>query len=83
VTLAVVVGDVLKNMRLRARLSQAEVALRMGTYRPCVCRLERGIHDPQLQSILAYVQACGGCICEVTRAIDRELGLEPPSARAA
>jgi len=55
--------DALLKARQEAGLSQAEVALRMGTQAPSVARLERalatGKHSPSVATLRKYVKACG------------------------
>ncbi|SCC95888.1 Transcriptional regulator, XRE family [Thiomonas sp. X19] len=45
--------------RVRAGLSQAEVAQRMGTTQSVVARLESGKRPPSLRSVQRYAQAAG------------------------
>lgn len=45
--------------RKRMRLTQAEVARRMGTTQGEVSRLERGLSDPYLSTVRRYVMALG------------------------
>ncbi len=55
--------DALLKARQRAGLTQAEVAVRMGTLAPAVARLERslatGKHSPSIATVRKYVKACG------------------------
>ncbi|MFN5511062.1 MAG: helix-turn-helix domain-containing protein [Burkholderiales bacterium] len=55
--------DALLKARYEAGLSQAELAVRMGTHAPAIARLERslatGKHSPSLATLRRYVQACG------------------------
>lgn len=46
--------------RLRAGLSQAEVAERMGTSQSVVTRLESGRHPPSTRTLQRFAQAVGG-----------------------
>ena len=45
--------------RLRAGLSQAEVAARMGTSQSTIARLERGQTLPSTKTLLRFAQATG------------------------
>ena len=45
--------------RVRAGLSQAEVAQRMGTTQSVVARLESGKRPPSMRSVQRYAQAVG------------------------
>lgn len=55
--------DALLKIRHDAGLTQAEVAIRMGTLAPAVARLERalatGKHSPSIATVRKYVKACG------------------------
>jgi transcriptional regulator with XRE-family HTH domain len=66
-------------MRLRTGFTQEKLAQHMGTHRPIVCRIERGVHSVDLHTITSFVLACGGNLQEVTLAVDRALGLPQPT----
>ena len=55
--------DLLLKARHEAGLTQAQVAVRMGTQPPAVARLERslatGKHSPSLATLRKYAEACG------------------------
>lgn len=55
--------DALLKARQQARLTQAQLAERMGTRAPAVARLERalatGKHSPSIATVRKYVKACG------------------------
>ncbi|MDH4084868.1 MAG: helix-turn-helix domain-containing protein [Nitrospira sp.] len=55
--------DALLKAWQEARLTQSEVAARMGTQAPAVARLERalanGKHSPSIATLRKYVKACG------------------------
>lgn len=46
--------------RTRARLSQGEVARRMGTTQSVVARLESGRRIPSMRTMLRFAEAVGG-----------------------
>ncbi|MCX8086724.1 MAG: helix-turn-helix domain-containing protein [Rhodocyclaceae bacterium] len=46
--------------RIRAGLSQSEVAQRMGTSQSVIARLESGKRPPSLRTVERYAQAVGG-----------------------
>ncbi len=46
--------------RIRARMTQDDVAKRMGTTQSVVARLESGKRPPSLRTIQRYAQAVGG-----------------------
>jgi transcriptional regulator with XRE-family HTH domain len=55
--------DALLKARYDAGLTQAQVAMRMGTQAPAIARLERalatGKHSPSVATLRKYVKACG------------------------
>lgn len=55
--------DLLLKARQEAGLTQAQIAVKMGTQPPAVARLERalatGRHSPSLATLRKYAQACG------------------------
>ena len=55
--------DALLKARHEAGLTQAELAVRMGTQAPAVARLERalatGKHSPSVATLRRYLHACG------------------------
>ena len=52
-------GDLLREARLRAGLTQAELAERAGTARSQISRYERGDVLPSLETLRRLVGACG------------------------
>ena len=52
-------GDILREARLRAGLSQAELARRAGTHRSAIGRWERGEALPSLEKLRELVRGCG------------------------
>lgn len=56
------VGARLRQLREERKLSQTEVARRMGCERSRVSHLERGTYDPHLSTILRYGDAIGARI---------------------
>jgi hypothetical protein len=55
----VVSGDLLREARLRAGLTQAELAQRAGTARSQISRYERGDVLPSLETLRRLIRACG------------------------
>lgn len=55
--------DIMLAARRDSGLTQAEIAVRMGTQAPAVARLESslasGKHSPTLATLRKYVEACG------------------------
>ncbi len=52
-------GDLLREARLRAGLTQAELAERVGTARSQISRYERGDVLPSLETLRRLIRACG------------------------
>jgi hypothetical protein len=52
-------GDLLHEARLRAGLTQAELAERAGTARSQISRYERGDVLPSLETLRRVIRACG------------------------
>ena len=52
-------GDLVREARLRAGLTQRELASRAGTAQPVIARIERGLAQPSLERVLTFVRACG------------------------
>src|ERR1700675_1183051 len=61
-------GDLVREARLRAGLTQRELASRAGTAQPMIARIERGLARPSLERVLKLVRACG---------FDLEISLAP------
>lgn len=51
--------DALLTMRKKARLTQDEVAKKLGTQRSNVSRLEKGSSNPSWKTLQNYAHACG------------------------
>ncbi|HYO60379.1 MAG TPA: helix-turn-helix transcriptional regulator [Actinomycetota bacterium] len=52
-------GAVIRRARLRAGISQAELARRLGSKQPVVARWETGARSPSLETVARAVEACG------------------------
>src|ERR1700730_3439701 len=52
-------GDLLREARLRAGLTQAELAARTRTARSQISRYERGVVLPSLETLRRLVRTCG------------------------
>jgi transcriptional regulator with XRE-family HTH domain len=68
--LRVRVGRRLRELRVRAKLSQAEVGRRSGIHRPIVARVERGVHDPGLDTVARLCTAIGCKLRDVLIVLD-------------
>lgn len=51
--------DQLLTMRASAQLTQEELAVRMGTHKSNICRLEKGGANPSWATLKKYAHACG------------------------
>ena len=52
-------GSVIRRARLRAGLSQAELARRLATKQPVIARWESGARTPTIETVARAVGACG------------------------
>ncbi|UCG43756.1 MAG: helix-turn-helix domain-containing protein, partial [candidate division WOR-3 bacterium] len=67
---AAALGIRLREIRQKAKLSQAEAARRMGHgsagYRSLVCRLEKGkVSRPGVALVTKYLTACGASLSDI------------------
>ncbi len=53
------VGRLIRSTRDQAGLTQAELALRVGTTQSAVSRWERGHDEPRLSTLAGLMRACG------------------------
>jgi transcriptional regulator with XRE-family HTH domain len=52
-------GDLIREARRRAALTQRELAERLGTTQSAIARLERGGTEPSYERVAEAVRACG------------------------
>jgi transcriptional regulator with XRE-family HTH domain len=52
-------ADLIREARLRAGLTQAELSERSGTQRSVIARWEQGAVSPTFDNMLAIIEACG------------------------
>lgn len=52
-------GDLLREARLRAGLTQRQLAARAGTSQPAIARWESGVVQPSLERLRDLIRACG------------------------
>lgn len=77
------IGAQMRAVRKSEGLTIAEVARRMGTHRPIVGRMERGIHDQSIESIVLYARACGRQPTAITHVLDeRRVAARRPEKRS-
>ena len=88
--LPVISADLIREARLRADLSQAELARRLGRSQPQIARWESGVARTSLETVVEVVRACGLELTTRLHTYDdsrhiliRELLDLPPSRRLA
>jgi transcriptional regulator with XRE-family HTH domain len=81
-------GELIREARLRAGLTQKELSELTGRERSVIARWEQGIISPPLESLMAIIHACGFdlplTLIPVDKSADEELRaalLETPSER--
>jgi transcriptional regulator with XRE-family HTH domain len=71
-------GELIREARTRAGMTQADLAQRTGRDRSVIARWEHGAVSPPVESLLACVHACGFDIplmlVTLDRSVDAELG---------
>lgn len=79
-------AQVIREARLRAGLTQAELAARLGRERAQVARWETGAQEPSFANLRSVVEACGFALRieiaerEETPELDAELIVSVPQA---
>lgn len=76
------VAGELRRLRLRAGLTQKDVAIAMGSHRPIVCRNERGTYLVSIATVAAQARACDSSLAHVLYAYDVATGALRPMATA-
>ena len=56
---SMVSGDLIRESRLRAGLTQAELGARIGKPQSVIARWERGAVDPSLETLRGVIRGCG------------------------
>jgi transcriptional regulator with XRE-family HTH domain len=87
----VISADLLREARLRAGLTQAEVGRRVGRPQSAIARWERGATNPSLETLRMLIRACGLELGfriangddSYVEYIDRRLALSPAERLAA
>lgn len=70
------IGDRIRELREIRNWSQSTLARKVGTHREIVGRIENGLHEPKIKTILRYARAFNvspELICEVLD--DLEMGI--------
>jgi uncharacterized protein len=79
-------AQIIREARLKAGLTQSELAERLGRERAQVARWEIGGQEPSFENLQSVVEACGFSLRieiaerEATPALDAELGTSVPQA---
>jgi transcriptional regulator with XRE-family HTH domain len=77
-------GELIREARMRASLTQAELSERTGRDRSVIARWEQGLASPPVESLLACIHACGFdlplMLVPLDRSVDGELGEVLPLA---
>ncbi len=83
-------GELIREARTRAGLTQTDLSERTGRDRSVIARWEQGIISPPVESLLACVHACGFdlplVLVQLDESADQELRdslMAPPSERVA
>ncbi|KOR90156.1 helix-turn-helix domain-containing protein [Paenibacillus solani] len=69
-------GQVLKNIRKEQKVSQEELAFRSNLDRTYISMLERGIHQPTLNSLLAIAAALDMKAAELVGLVEEQVNLK-------
>ncbi|OBZ14638.1 transcriptional regulator [Bacillus sp. FJAT-27264] len=72
-------GQVLKSIRKERKLNQEELAFRSNLDRTYISMLERGIHQPTLNSLLAIAAALDMKAAELVELVENELNNLKPN----
>jgi transcriptional regulator with XRE-family HTH domain len=71
-------GELIREARTRAGLTQAELSERTGRDRSVIARWEQGLISPPVESLLACLHACGFdlpfVLVPLDQSVDAELG---------
>ena len=70
-------GRLLRKLRLKRRLSQQELADKIGVHVTTIHDWEHGKYSPVLANLMLAVRALGMSLCDFERAFDRMRGLPP------
>lgn len=66
-------GQVLKTIRKKNKMSQEKLAFESNLDRTYISMLERGIHQPTLNSLLALAEALNMKASELVRLVEEEI----------
>jgi transcriptional regulator with XRE-family HTH domain len=74
-------GMIIRDARLRARLSQAELGARVGRDRAQIARWESDAVQPAFETLLEVVAACGYDLDFVLKPLDASRAKDAPMAK--
>ena len=69
-----VFGKVLREARKERGLSQEKLAFETGYDRTFISRMERGLTQPSLVSLIKIAKACGKPVSELIKPLENKLG---------
>jgi len=69
--ISVLFGEVLQRYRASAGISQEELALRAGVDRTFVSRLERGVRQPTITTVISLAEALNVSAADMVRETER------------
>lgn len=67
-------GQVLKSIRKKQKMSQEKLAFQSNLDRTYISMLERGIHQPTLNSLLSIAKALNMKASELVELVEKEIG---------
>lgn len=67
-------GAVIKNLRMRAGISQEELADRASIHRTYVSQLERGLKSPTIQMLFQLAKALKASPSDILRSVEKDVG---------
>lgn len=77
--ISAVFGSILKRHRTLANVSQEELAFRAGVDRTYISRLERGVRQPTITTLIGIGTALGISAAELVSETEQEFLQKPPS----
>lgn len=76
--LSIALGLALRQLRVKAGISQEELGFRFGLHRTYVSLLERGRRMPSVPTLLSLGEFLGASPVELMKLVERELGISRP-----
>ena len=72
-SISFIFGEVLRDKRLALKISQEELAFRAGVDRTFVSRIERGLRQPTITSLIALSSALGISATKLIKATEQRI----------